>query len=103
MTIIIFFIIIIFILNISFYYIYEDYIFFIKKIKNSDDIVYIDTKDINDEIKNEGSEIASDISKYAQSHGSEALAEILLANSKKNKINNLQKAFFNKHSSKKIK
>lgn len=51
MTRIIFFIIIVFILNISFYYISEDYRFFIKKIKNSDDVVYLDTKDINDEIK----------------------------------------------------
>jgi len=49
-TRIIFFLIIVFILNIITYYISEDYNFFIKKIKNSNEIVYTKTNKINDEI-----------------------------------------------------
>ena len=49
-TKIIVFIIMIFIVNIVFYYISDDYRFFVKKIKNSDKVVYTHEKNINDKI-----------------------------------------------------
>ncbi len=48
------FLISIFIINLIFYFISDDYRFFIKKIKNTDDIVYLEDKQYNDEeIKDE--------------------------------------------------
>ena len=52
-TKIVFFIIIVFTLNIVFYYISDDYRFFIKKVKNSDNVIYIETKIVDDEIKDD--------------------------------------------------
>ena len=50
-TKIIFFIIIVFTLNIIFYYSSDDYRFFVKKIKNKDEVIYVDSKEIDDQIK----------------------------------------------------
>jgi len=56
------FLISIFIVNLIFYFISDDYRFFLKKIKNTDKIVYLEKKEYNDKIDNEvltGSEIIS--------------------------------------------
>ena len=45
------FLIIIFIVNISFYFLSEDYRFFLKKIKDTNEIVYLDDKNINDDLE----------------------------------------------------
>jgi len=50
----------IFIVNLIFYFISDDYKFFLKKIKNTDDVVYLEKKEYTDKIDNEvltGSEI----------------------------------------------
>jgi hypothetical protein len=47
------FLISIFIVNLIFYFISDDYKFFLKKIKNPDDIVYIDDKVFDDTLDNE--------------------------------------------------
>jgi hypothetical protein len=48
------FLISIFIINLIFYFISDDYRFFIKKIKNTDNIVYLEDNQYNDEeIKDE--------------------------------------------------
>jgi len=54
------FLISIFIVNLIFYFISDDYKFFLKKIKNTDDVVYLEKKEYTDKIDNEvltGSEI----------------------------------------------
>jgi len=43
------FLIIIFIVNLIFYYLSPDYKFFLKKIKNTDNVVYLEEKVINDD------------------------------------------------------
>ena len=45
------FLIIIFIVNISFYFLSEDYRFFLKKIKDTNEIVYLEDKNINDDLE----------------------------------------------------
>lgn len=43
------FLIVVFLVNLVFYYISEDYQFFLKKLKNPNEVVYIDEKNINDD------------------------------------------------------
>jgi len=44
------FFIILFSINVVFYYISEDYRFFLKKIKNKDEVVYLEEKGMSDDI-----------------------------------------------------
>lgn len=46
------FLVFLFLVNVTFYFLSEDYKFFLKKIKNNDEIVYIDDHEINDSIRN---------------------------------------------------
>jgi len=43
------FLIIIFVVNLIFYYLSDDYKFFLRKIKNTNDVVYLEEKVINDD------------------------------------------------------
>ena len=47
------FLVILFLVNVTFYFLSEDYEFFLKKIKNDDEIVYIDDDIIDDSIRNQ--------------------------------------------------
>jgi hypothetical protein len=47
------FLVFLFLVNVIFYFVSDDYKFFLKKIKNNDEIVYIDDTEINDSIGNQ--------------------------------------------------
>jgi hypothetical protein len=47
------FLVFLFLVNVIFYFVSDDYKFFLKKIKNNDEIVYIDDTEINDSIRNQ--------------------------------------------------
>lgn len=47
------FLVFLFLVNVTFYFLSEDYKFFLKKMKNSDEIVYIDDHEVNDSIRNQ--------------------------------------------------
>ena len=67
------FLIIIFVTNLSFYFLSEDYRFFLKKIKDTDQIVYLEDKVINDIIE---SEILEDAEIVALSNKNEKIFEL---------------------------
>jgi hypothetical protein len=47
------FLVFLFLVNVTFYFLSEDYEFFLKKIKNDDEIVYMDDMIIDDSIRNQ--------------------------------------------------
>jgi hypothetical protein len=47
------FLVFLFLVNVIFYFVSDDYKFFLKKIKNNDEIVYIDDTEIHDSIRNQ--------------------------------------------------
>lgn len=55
------FLVFLFLVNIIFYFLSEDYQFFLKKIKNNNEIVYIDWSEVNDSLRDNFIETNSDI------------------------------------------
>lgn len=47
------FLIIIFVVNLFFYFLSEDYRFFLKKIKDTDEVIYLEEKEVSDELERE--------------------------------------------------
>jgi hypothetical protein len=58
------FLVFLFLVNVIFYFVSDDYKFFLKKIKNNDEIVYIDDTEIHDSIRNQFQDLNIAIVEY---------------------------------------